>query len=141
MKLSNSFTDLLDQGGVDPKVTRWIGIIFFSIFGLIIFFTIFSEKSKGNCLRYYDFINSQFEGIIQRKFENQQEHGYQTIVLEDGIYNYSLESISETSIFQDIRIGDKIIKKAGELKCILIQKNDTLLYELKIKDCEPYLKK
>lgn len=93
------------------------------------------EQSKGNCSKYYEYINQNYRGKVVAKYLNREDHMNATIKLEDE-KTYVINPFDTTAYFNSIEIGDEVIKKSNSLRYYVVKSSDTLMFEIREPDCK-----
>jgi len=119
---SGHFHDLSNAADViknseEPSTKRIYRNVLYSIIGIIIlipiiFFINIESFESNRCKRFNDYINYQVNGVIESKFIDKPNHGYETLKLENGTEKNEI-TIFVAELYQFLQPGDSISKTSG----------------------------
>ena len=124
------------------KLTKTNLIILLSIISILIIGwiiiskfldSVYENSPDKKASEYYK--EYSYEGIVSNKFIDNEQHNYQTVLIQNGQKTDKLLLDFETSgLFEFIKVGDSIFKKKNSLKLKLVRFELDTIIELKIYD-------
>lgn len=110
-----------------------IGLLFL-IFYLVFFHqeALLSVSQKNMCKAKSKALNVGFSGILIRKYEDSSDHLKRKveIMTNNGIFKSSFLASEVSGFYEEILVGDTLIKEKNSLEIEVIRSNDTLRYFL-----------
>ena len=105
------------------------GIIFFGLFFTAVYFNV-PSINYTNCLYGEDFRQSEFDGVIIRKYLDRENHS--TPVAELRNYKDSIERISlsgdHSGLFDRVNSGDSLKKNRGTMEILKKVNNEFIRF-------------
>ena len=85
---------------------------------IIFFIFLAKERAKNDCIRIKEkYVNIEYKGIINRKFEDNENHSLPTLIIKEKNQRKIFGSFRDISgLYKYSQEGDSIIKENGSLK-------------------------
>src|ERR1035437_4384882 len=100
---------------------------YFIAFGLllviVIYFVLFCEYTDNEIYFRKSLKNENYEGIIESKFIDSNNHYNFTILISDGVSEKYVRPFEWITLWDSSNVGDKIVKAKGKNVLFLIKNN------------------
>ena len=104
---------------------------------IIFFIFLAKERTKEDCIRIKKkYVNKEYNGIINRKFEDKENHALPTLIIKEENQPKIFGSFRDISgLYEYTQVGDSIIKEKGSLKVMIIRDDIDTIFKLDF-DCQ-----
>jgi len=104
---------------------------------IIFFIFLAKERTKEDCVSIKKkYVNKGYNGIINRKFEDKENHALPTLIIKEENQRKIFGSFRDISgLYEYSQVGDSIIKEKGSLKVKIIRDDKETIFKLDF-DCQ-----